>query len=83
MNKPEKPTIFSCDACGALSAQVVHYSKVFGHGTKMMVVEDVPYVKCSSCGTEYLTGETLDKLDQLRLKQSQLEHLSIPVARIS
>ena len=49
----------------------------------MMVVEDIPYMKCSSCGVEYLTGETLDKLDQLRLRQSQLERQSIPVAKIA
>lgn len=72
-----------CDVCGVPEAQIVRYTKVFGHGIKMMVVEDVPYIKCSSCGVEYLTGETLDQLDQLRRQQSQLERQSIPVAKIA
>ncbi len=83
MNKPEKTNSTQCDVCGAVAARVVRHTKVFGHGVKMMVVEDIPYMKCSSCGVEYLTGETLDKLDQLRLRQSQLERQSIPVAKIA
>jgi YgiT-type zinc finger domain-containing protein len=56
-----------CDACGKKGAAVKHISRTYGKGHNMLVIDDVPVVVCPKCGESYLTSETLQEIERLKL----------------
>lgn len=48
-----------CDICGSKNALVRKVARTYGKGRKLLVIENVPVVTCSSCGESYLTADAL------------------------
>jgi YgiT-type zinc finger domain-containing protein len=54
-----------CSFCGEKAAREVLRSRSFGRERKLIVIEDIPTMECSSCRETYYTGGTLKILDSL------------------
>lgn len=66
-----KKNLILCDNCGVKAARVIKRPQVLGRGAKMIVVDNVPVIACKNCGENYMTGETMHKLDDIRIKQKK------------
>jgi len=56
-----------CDVCGERGAQIRRVSRSYGKGANLFVVENVPIVSCPHCGESYLTAETLQEIQRIKL----------------
>ncbi len=54
-----------CDICGQQGARVRHIPR--SKGEDLLVIENVPVVRCPNCGEGYLTAETLHELERIKL----------------
>jgi len=71
-----------CDICGRKGARIRRVTKSFGQGRSAFLIEGVPVVTCPSCGQSYMTAETLQEVERIRLHWRQLAvGKKIPVAR--
>ncbi len=61
-----------CDVCGYLHAHIRPLTRTYGKGEQMLVIENVPTVSCPNCGTNYLTSETLQKLEHIKQERKAL-----------
>lgn len=66
-----KKNLILCDNCGVKAARVIKRPQVLGRGAKMIVVDNVPVIACKNCGENYMTSETMHKLDDIRIKQKK------------
>ncbi len=64
----------TCSFCGENSAFEIKKSKAFGHGEKLLVIENVPTINCENCGENYMTGAALDMLDEIISNRQQYVH---------
>jgi YgiT-type zinc finger domain-containing protein len=55
-----------CEACGAPGACVRHVTRSFGHGDKLLIIENVPMVSCPRCGESYFTADTLHEIERIK-----------------
>jgi YgiT-type zinc finger domain-containing protein len=70
-----------CDLCGQEGAKIRYVTRSYGKGENLLVIEDVPVVSCPHCGESYLTAETLQELERIKLhRQSFAEPRAVPVA---
>ena len=58
-----------CDICGQQGARVRHVARSYGKGEDLLVIENVPVVRCPHCGESYLTAETLHEIERIKLHQ--------------
>lgn len=56
-----------CDICGKAGAQVRRVSRSYGKGANLFVIENVPIVSCPHCGESYLTAQTLQEIERIKL----------------
>jgi YgiT-type zinc finger domain-containing protein len=61
-----------CDICGRKGARIRRVTKSFGQGRSAFLIEGVPVVTCPSCGQSYMTAETLQEVERIRLHWRQL-----------
>ncbi|NGZ09303.1 MAG: YgiT-type zinc finger protein [Nitrospira sp. LK70] len=61
-----------CDFCGAQGAIIKKATKSFGHGDKLVIIENIPIFHCSRCHESYLTAETARELDCIRKNRHSL-----------
>jgi YgiT-type zinc finger domain-containing protein len=54
-----------CPVCGK-AAQIKRISKAFDRGEALLVIEDIPFIACRHCHEQYITAQTLQKIDALR-----------------
>ena len=71
MKNEQKTETFVCDNCGVKAARLIKRPQVLGRGAKMILVDNVPVVACKNCGENYMTGETMHRLDDIRLKHKK------------
>ena len=70
-----------CEACGKTGARVHRVTRSYGTGAKLLLVEDVPVVRCSHCGESYVTAPTLRELERIKLhRRSVGKKRNVPVA---
>ena len=69
MKNKEETELIICANCGVKAAHLVKRPQVLGRGTKMMLVDNVPVIACRNCGENYMTSETMHRLDKIRMKQ--------------
>ena len=70
-----------CDICGAGGARVIHVSKSYGHGSDLLVIENVPVISCPHCGESYLTARTLHELENIKRNRARIAvERPVPVA---
>ena len=58
-----------CDLCGREHARVRRISRSYGKGASLLVIENVPVVRCPDCGGSYLTADTLRQLERMKAKR--------------
>jgi YgiT-type zinc finger domain-containing protein len=56
-----------CDICGKEGARVRRVTRSYGKGKDLLVIENVPVISCPHCGESYLTAETLQELERIKL----------------
>ncbi|RMH87539.1 MAG: type II toxin-antitoxin system MqsA family antitoxin [Calditrichaeota bacterium] len=56
-----------CDICGKEGARIRRVTRSYGKGKNLLVIENVPVVSCPHCGESYLTAETLQELERIKL----------------
>ena len=70
MKRKKRTSDVECDLCGQRAARVVLTSKVFGHGTKRVLIENIPVYHCHNCHSQYVDGSTMDAIDEIRKNPS-------------
>lgn len=71
-----------CEICGSRTARLRRVTRSLGRGKNVFLIENVPVVTCSHCGETYLTAETLQEIERIRLHWRQIaSQKRIPVAR--
>jgi YgiT-type zinc finger domain-containing protein len=69
-----------CDNCGQ-SGRIRHVSRSYGKGANLLVIENIPVVACPNCGESYLTADTLQEIERIKLhRKSFAVERNIPVA---
>ena len=61
-----------CDICGEEGARVRRVARSYGKGEHLLVIENVPIVRCPHCGESYLTADTLHEIERLKLHRKCL-----------
>ncbi len=56
-----------CDVCGKEGARRRRVTRSYGKGENLLVVQNVPVVRCPHCGESYLTAETLHEIERIKL----------------
>jgi YgiT-type zinc finger domain-containing protein len=56
-----------CDICGKEGARIRRVTRSYGKGKDLLVIENVPVISCPHCGESYLTAETLQELERIKL----------------
>lgn len=69
-SREEKTTI--CEVCGHSGAIVRRLARTYGKGNDLLVIENVPVIDCPNCGTSYLTAETLEEIERIKLDRRSL-----------
>jgi YgiT-type zinc finger domain-containing protein len=62
----------TCDVCGQDGARVHRVSRTYGHGSDLLVIEEVPVVTCPHCGESYLTADTLHEIERIKRERKSL-----------
>jgi YgiT-type zinc finger domain-containing protein len=58
-------------------------SRSYGSGEAILLVENIPVVKCPDCGESYLEASTLRQIDQLKRERRKVTaRRSVPVASL-
>ncbi len=71
-----------CVMCGKASAKIRRVTRSFGRGRSAFLIQGVPVVTCASCGESYLTAETLQEIERIRMHWRELSvDKKIPVAK--
>ena len=63
-----------CDICGSKDALVRKVTRSYGKGRKLLVIENVPVVTCSSCGESYLTADALHEIERIKLQRKRVAY---------
>ena len=63
-----------CDICGSKDALIRKVSRSYGKGRKLLVIENVPVVTCSSCRESYLTADALHEIERIKLQRKRVAH---------
>jgi YgiT-type zinc finger domain-containing protein len=72
-----------CASCGYEKAEITTFTKNFGKGSNLIVIEHVPMVYCPKCNITYMTAETMQAIDQIRQNKNQIKKRAIPVAEFA
>ena len=74
-------TILICDNCGKEGAKIRFVSRSYGKGENLLVIENIPVVSCPHCGESYLTADTLQEIERIKLHRKNFAvERSVPVA---
>ncbi len=63
----------TCDVCGKDGARVRHVSRTYGKGDEMVVIDSAPIVVCPNCGESYMTAETIQEAERLKLHKRSVK----------
>ena len=61
-----------CDVCGKEGAITRRVTETFGKGKKLLVIENIPMVKCPHCRESYFDAETLHKIERIKQHRKSL-----------
>lgn len=60
-----------CDMCGEKSARIEYIARNYGKGGDLLIIENIPVVRCAHCGESYLTADTLHEIERIRLHKKE------------
>ena len=70
-----------CDICGKEGSRIRGVTRSYGKGENLLVIENVPVVRCPHCAESYLTAETLHEIERIkRHRQSFASKRPVAVA---
>lgn len=70
-----------CDICSQDGARLRHVTRSYGQGENLLVIENIPAIRCPKCGEIYLTAETLHEIERIKLHRQNLStERAVPVA---
>ncbi|MBM3327154.1 MAG: YgiT-type zinc finger protein [Calditrichaeota bacterium] len=69
-----------CAYCGKEGAEMHRTTEAYGKGEKMLVIENVPVIRCRTCGEAYLTAETLHHIEAIRNDAKAIQRREVNVA---
>lgn len=70
-----------CDVCGKDGARQRYFTRSYGKGESLLIIEDVPVICCPHCGERYMTAQTLDQIELIKRSPEDLvKKRSVPVA---
>ena len=76
-------SVATCTSCGADAVEPVDASSAVWHDGRLVVVQDIPALRCSRCGEQYYDDATTVALDLLRGRgfdpDEALGHINVPV----
>ncbi len=73
-----------CENCGRENARIIHVSRSYGKGDNLLVIENIPVVRCPDCGESYLTAETLHEIERIKLHRKNFaEERNVAVAKFT
>jgi len=61
-----------CDICGKEGAIIRRVTETFGKGKKLLIVENIPMVKCPHCRESYFDAETLHEIERIKQHRRRL-----------
>ena len=61
-----------CDICGKDGAMIRRVTETFGKGKKLLVIENIPMVKCPHCRESYFDAETLHEIERIKQHRKSL-----------
>jgi YgiT-type zinc finger domain-containing protein len=61
-----------CDICGKEGAIIRRVTETFGKGKKLLVIENIPMVKCPHCRESYFDAETLHEIERIKQYRKSL-----------
>jgi YgiT-type zinc finger domain-containing protein len=61
-----------CTVCGQEGARIRRVTRSYGKGATLLIIENVPVVSCTHCGTSYLTAHTLHEIDRIKRHRHEL-----------
>jgi len=61
-----------CEICGKKGAMNRHTTRSYGEGPDLIVIENVPIVRCPNCGELYLPAATLHELERIKMHRGPL-----------
>jgi len=61
-----------CDICGKEGAAVRRITETYGKGKKLLVIENIPMVKCPHCRESYFDAETLHEIERIKQHRKSL-----------
>jgi YgiT-type zinc finger domain-containing protein len=61
-----------CDICGQDGAIIRRVTETFGKGKKLLVVENIPMVKCPHCRESYFDAKTLHEIERIKQHRKSL-----------
>jgi len=56
-----------CDICGQDQAAIKLVTRSFGKKKDLLIMEDIPVVSCAACGESYMTPETLQEIERIKI----------------
>ena len=66
--------------CGVEGTLVRYVSRSFGKAERLLVIENIPYLFCPSCGERYFTAVTMREIERIKMtKTSRIRRRSIPI----
>ena len=61
-----------CDICGKPGARTRRVTRHYGEGRDLLVIRNVPAIKCSHCGQVYFTADTLHEIERIKRHRGSL-----------
>ncbi len=55
-----------CDIGGKEGARMRRVARSYGKAENLLVIENVPVVRCPHCGKSYLTAETFHEIERIK-----------------
>jgi YgiT-type zinc finger domain-containing protein len=73
-----------CDVCGKDGARIRRLTKAYGRGKDLLVIENIPVVRCPRCHESYFTADTLHEIERIKLHRKRLAaSRSVEIARFA
>ena len=59
-------SLMTCTSCGADDVRRTEVRSAFWHDDRLVVVEDIPALRCGACGEQFFDDDAVVVLDLLR-----------------
>lgn len=61
------PKSVVCKLCGKKGASVRRFARTYGEGNDILVIRNIPSIRCPHCHEGYVTADTLHEIERIKL----------------